>query len=361
MPSTSSSLQEIKRIIKIISPILISPRKTSIKIGLSEDFLIFKLIKSAIKKIEADPYLNFINELKYYKVYGKLIHGPIDEIYRDRNKIYMKHFFDSMELYKLVRSDIEWVYTRNTKLKVTINKNGVVIFDNYKKNKFNLLLLTIHSGTFVPGEIASMQTISEKERLLEEDIDINKIYGMLVLENAGIWIDNKLSRFACDYNRSPERAIYTNKSEAWITKLWKKPLSNRQGKSLLKGYHDFYLTLSSIVDSYRFNIILDGHSMKDAPGRAELSFGTHHIPRFYMPVVKSMKEHLTKLGYSDVAFDKPFSGGYILKWLNDKFPNVFICSMEVNKKLYMDKRRVKSNPIDLDNLSRNILQIFNIE
>lgn len=361
MQLSKSSVRELKNFIKFVSPVLIKPHKNSINIKLSKDFMLLQLAKSAIKKIEADPYLNFVNELKYYKVFGKLIHGPISEIYRDRNKHYMKRFFVSIELYELVKKDIEWVYSHNKELVVTLNKKGYVIYDNYKKNKFNALLLTIHSGTWLPRDIAERQVLTDKERLLEEDIDIHKIYSPMVLGNAGIWIDNKLSRFACDYNRSPEKAIYSDLSEAWLRQLWKKPLTTKQTKKLMAGYDDFYLTLTSLVNSYNFNVIFDGHSMKDALNRAELSFGTEFIPRFYMPVVRSMKDNLAKLGYKDVAFDKPFRGGYILEWLSLKFPNIFICSMEVNKKLYMDKNRLSSNASLIEELSKNILQIFKIE
>ncbi len=361
MSTRKSSVQEIKRLIKMVSPILIRARKTSINIGISKDFLLLQLLKSAIKKITNDPYLNFVNELKYYKVFGKLIHGPIQEIHRDRNKQYMKHFFESIELYEMVKKDLEWVYARNKKIIVTLNKKGYVIYDNYRKNKFNILLLTIHSGTWMPEDIAKNQAISETDRHLEEDTDIHKIYSPLVLENAGIWIDNKLSRFACDYNRAPERAIYSNESEAWIKKLWNKQITARQKAKLINGYNDFYFTLSSLVNNYHFNIIFDGHSMKDDVGRSSLSFGTKFIPPFYMPVVRSMKDHLIKLGYSDVAFNMPFRGGYILEWLSYKFPNIFIFSMEVNKKLYMNKSRTNSSPAGVRKVSQDIVQIFDIE
>ncbi len=361
MNEESSSIQDFKKIIKSISPILVKVRKTSINIGLSKDFLLVQLLKSAIKKIEDDPYLNFISELKYYKVYGKLIHGPIEVIHRDINKYYMMDFFDSYKLYELVKADIEWVYQRNKKIKVSIHKSGYIIYDNYKKNKFNTLLLTIHSGTWLPDKIEEMQSITEEERHLEEDIDIHKIYSPLVLENAGIWIDNKLSRFACDYNRSEEKAIYKDLSEEWISKLWKTDINNKQTKKLLKGHKNFYLALTSLVNSYHFNIIFDGHSMKDAKNRAELSFGTKFIPKFYMPVVRSMKENFLKRGFEDVAFDKPFVGGHILEWLSQKYPNIFICSMEVNKKLYMNSSRTMSFDKKIQTLSKNIVEVFDIK
>ena len=105
----------------------------------------------------------------------------------------------------------------------------------------------------------------------------------------------------------------------------------------MEGYHEFYFTLSRLIDTYRFNIIFDGHSMKDAKGRPEISFGTKYIPKFYMPIVRSMQKKLNNLGYNPVSLNVPYSGGYILQWLNSRFPDIFICSMEVNKRLYMVK------------------------
>lgn len=137
MALRDTAVQDIKQIIKIFSPILIRPQKASINIGISRDFLLLQIIKRALKRLEADPYLNFLNELKYYKVLGKLIHAPIEEIYRDRNKAYIKHFFESKELYSLVKKDLEWVYNRNKNVVVTMNKKGYLIYHNYKRKKLN--------------------------------------------------------------------------------------------------------------------------------------------------------------------------------------------------------------------------------
>ena len=52
-----------------------------------------------------------------------------------------------------MKSDIERVHEINNNLKVTIFKEGFIIYDNYKTNQFNILLLTCHSGTDMPSAI----------------------------------------------------------------------------------------------------------------------------------------------------------------------------------------------------------------
>ncbi len=348
-----------------ISPIIINPTSTSISIGLSKRFLIFQMLKRLTKRIEDDPYLNFISILKNYKVLGRFLHGTLHELYRDRNKSYFKNFFIDKDLYEIVKNDLERVHIKNEKnkdnIKLTITKRGVIIYDNYQKNNFNVLLMTIHSGTWMRKDIEKKQAITRERRLLEEDLDTHKIYSPLVLEKGGIWIDNKASRFECDYNRKPDNAIYTNKSEKWIKILWKEDLTPSQCNWLMEGYNEFYFTLGRLIDTYRFNIIFDSHSMRSGKGRPNISFGTKYIPKFYMPIVRSMMQKLINMGYANVSLNNPYGGGHILNWLNNKFPGLFIFSMEVNKKLYMSKNRRKTISKKLNHLSKNIVNIFDIE
>jgi len=213
----------------------------------------------------------------------------------------------------------------------------------------------------IEGDKAGKETITILNRFLEDDIDTHKIYSNLVIEKGGIWIDNKASRFACDYNRDPGRAIYSNEQEKWIKEVWKEELNVYQRRWLMEGYHEFYFTLGRLINSYRFNIIFDGHSMKHAKGRPLISFGTKYISKFYMPIVRSMQHKLGKLGYHPVLLNVPYSGGYILEWLSNQFPDVFICSMEVNKRLYMARNRRRVINKKLKALSQCITNIFDIE
>ena len=354
-------LRKIRDYLERITPILISPTTTSITISLSKRFFIFQVAKELFKVLEDQPYLTFISFLKNYKVLRNFLTGSISDLYRDRNKSYFRYFFAESGLYEQVKTDIEWVYERNKDVKVTIMKNGLIIYDNYRKNKFNILLLTVHSGTWMPKNIEAKQALSKDERALEEDFDIHKLYGKMLLVKGGIWIDCKFSRFACDLNRAPGRAIYSKSSEKWFVDVWKQELSRHQRRWLMHFYDEFYLILGKIVDAYKFNIIFDAHSMKDEPERADISFGTKHIPKFYLPVIKSMQKKMQKLGYEKVLLNAPYPGGYILEWLSGKFPDLFIFSMEVNKKLYMEDGLKKVDEKKLSGLAENITNIFEIE
>jgi len=350
-----------KPIIERAMPILINLNSSSITVSMSKRFFLWQMIHNMARTIENDPHLNFVSVLKSYKVLDRVLHGEIEEFYRDRNKFYFKNFFVDDRLWNLVKKDIEWVYKKNKSVQMTITKNGIIVYHNYNKNNFNILLLTIHSGTWMPEDIQKKQAISERKRFMEEDIDTHKIYGNLVLEKGGIWIDSKFSRFACDFNRAPERCILENDAHNKVRQVWKEELTSFQRKRLNKIYAEFYFTLGHLIDSYRFNIIFDGHSMRDAKGRPDISFGTRYIPNFYMPIVKSMHRKLCKEGYNHVAFNNPYGGGSILKWLNKRFTDIFIFSMEVNKKLYMSRDRKKTVQKRLDKLSVNITKIFDIE
>lgn len=359
-PTRRNPLTQLKAFFETVSPIIINPSLTSLTIGISRRFFLFDLIKRLTRHIETDPRLNFISALKYYKALGKFLHGELRDIYRDRESSYIKDFFIDVETYRAVRADLEWAYKRNPNIKMTITKRGVVLYDNYRPNHFNILLLTPHSGTHVPKLIATKQTLTSAERCLIEDTASQRLYGEIVLSHHGIWIDTKLSRFACDYNRTRERAIYDDQSEPWFEVFWREPLIRSEREWLLAGYDEFYFTLQQLIDTHRFNIILDGHTMLDEPGRADVSFGTQHIPRFYMPIVRSLREQMRRRGHTQVVFDAPFGGGNILRWCKERFPDVFICSMEINKRLYM-KTAAEVNEKKVGQIAADLVRVFDIE
>jgi len=306
--------------------------------------------------------MNFISLLKGYKVLGNFLYGTIHEFYRDRNEFYFKNFFIDKELYKIIKEEMETLVKNHPYMRVTITKKGIIIYDNYKKNQFNVLLMTMHGGAWLPKNLNNKIALTPKQTLQEEDMGTSQIYRNIVLKKAGIWIDNKQSRFGCDYNRSMLRCIYSEKSETWLpgNKMWKEDLSKEEISQIHENYKEFYFMLEKLVDAYRFNIIFDGHSMNSKEGRPDLSFGTEHIPRFYLPIVKSMRRKLISLGYHSIKFNTPYGGGHILHWLNKKFPDIFIFTMEINKCIYMNKANDKINSNKAKQLSQNLVQIFDI-
>ena len=352
---------KFKELFETVSPIFINTKSLSITIGLSKRFFLFTLGKNLVSSLEEEPYLNFISLLKSYKILGKFLYGNVSEFYRDRNKIYFKKFFADAQLYRMVKKDIESLMPGYGGIKITIGKKGLVIYDNYQRNQFNVLLFTIHSGSWIPKNVRKKLHLSKKQRFLQEDTSSNNIYRNLAMEKNGIWIDNKQSRFACDFNRPQHLSVYKDRQEPWIGKVWKDPLTDSEIRELEESHVTFYLTLRQIIDSYRFNIIFDGHTMTDAKDRSYISFGTQFIPSFYMPIVLNMRHKLIKLGYKSVSFNSPYYGGNILRWLKKSAPDLFICSMEINKKLYMNKNHDKIIKSKLQKLSRDLEEIFDIE
>jgi len=349
-------------VFETISPILINPKRSSISISLSKRFLLFQFMNKLVNQIEDDPYLNFISVLKNYKVLGKFLHGTVNELYRDRNKFYFKRFFYDGELYTLVKEEIENLYPKYKEIKVIISKHGVIVYDNYKVNDFNVLLLTIHAGTWAPKDIQDKMSISKKERFVQEDVDSDKIYRKIVLDKGGVWINNKLSRFVCDFNRVQNRCIYFNKKEKWLSKnIWNAGLKKQDINKIHYWHIEFYETLQNLLNTYNFNIIFDGHTMQDKLGRPKISFGTRYISPFYRPIVRSMRSKLRSLGYKKIYFNNPYSGGFILKWLNIKFPNLFIFSMEINKKEYMVSDKTRTLKRKLNKKSNDIFNMFDIK
>jgi N-formylglutamate amidohydrolase len=353
--------ENAKNFLDNILPIMVDSNERSLNIGLSKRFFLFKMMNKTINLIEDNNFLNFVSLLKNYKILGRFLYDTIDHFYNDRNKLYFKKFFLDLEMYMMVKNDIEEIYPHYKGIKMTITKRGIIIYDNYKPNSFNTLLFTIHGGTWVDKHVEKKIMIDRQLRYTEEDIATDKIYRKLVLEKGGIWIDNKQSRFVCDLNRSADTAIYKENSEAWLNKIWQEPLSQPEIKEIRKFYVEFYFTLSKIIETYNFNIIFDGHSMKNLSGRPMLSFGTKHIPSFYLPIVRSMQRKLISLGYESVKLNNPFKGGHILRWLSKRYPNVFIFSMEVNKKLYMNKKADRIFKSRLNKLVDDLVKIFDIE
>ncbi|MFP4403408.1 MAG: N-formylglutamate amidohydrolase [Nanoarchaeota archaeon] len=350
------------KFIERISPILLKPTSNSITISLSKRFMLFKLVENISLRIENDLHLNFISLLKYYKVFGKILEGDIKEFYKDRNKRYFKDFFLDVKIWEQIKEDLEHVYLINNNINVTITKHGIIVYNNYKKNQFNILLLTIHSGTYIPNNVEKKMYLSSTNRKKEEDIDTNKLYSKLVLNQGGVWIDNKCSRFYCDLNRNISNCIYENKQNQNnnLNKIWKEDLTTKEINEIHSFYSSFYSLLTRLLDVFNFNIIFDAHSMRHEPKRPDFSLGTHFIPKFYLPIVKSIKKRIISLGYRKVGINRPYGGGFILKWLSSKYPFLFIFSMEINKKIYMSKNRLRTYKTKTEKISNDLVKIFDI-
>ena len=348
----------IKDNLKLFYNILVFSKRT---LSLRDRFFLFRQIHKLWENIGETPHLNFLSQLRDYQIIGDVLDGDVEHFYKTRNRLWFKNYFEDRELYDMVKKDIEDLYPKYKGVKLTITHKGIIIFDNYKPNKFNTLLLTIHNGTWVDKEIKENMAMSDRKRFKQEDLGSGQLYSKIVMERGGIWIDCKQSRFMCDFNRSYARAVYANEQERMLRKIWKKELNERQKDIILDSYKHFYYVLSRLVNSYRFNIIFDGHAMCNKDDRPNLSFGTKYAPAFYMPIVYAFRQRLSKLGHTNIKINQPFKGGYILRFLSQKFPDVFVFSMEINKKLYMKPNELTIMKSKINQLSEDLIAMLDIE
>lgn len=350
----------ISSLIEQLTPLKIIAKENYIRLSFSNRFMLLQILKSLERRIGTDPFLNLLSVMKTDKVFGRVISGDINEIYLNRKSVFFKSFFDDKEIYEKVKEDLEYVHAEHQDIRIIITKTGIVVYDNYKPQQFNILLLTIHNGTYVPNDVQKKMNISTEERFREEDVDTGKMYKNIVLKQGGIWIDNKCSRFYCDLNRKISRCIYDEDQGNSIKNLWKEELSEKQREKSHVFYKQFYSLITRLLELHNFNVIFDGHSMRDMEGRPSLSIGTHYIPKFYLPIVTSIKRKIASLGYEKLGINQPYEGGYILEWLSIKFPSIFIFSMEINKKLYMTKDRLRVKPKNEEKIANDLVNIFDI-
>jgi N-formylglutamate amidohydrolase len=348
----------IKNNIKLFYNLLVFSKK---KITLGDRLFLFRQVNKLWTNISENPHLNFLSLLHDYKLIGDVLDGDIEHFYNSRNRLWFKKFFEEKELYELIKKDLECLYPKYKHINMTLTHKGIIIYNNYKTNQFNTLLLTVHNGVWVDKELKKNMHLSDKKRLKEEDLGSGMLYSKIVLEEGGIWIDCKQSRFMCDFNRSYAKAIYANNQEKMLRKVWKKELNERQKDIILDSYRHFYYVLSRLISSYRFNIIFDGHTMGNRENRPNLSFGTKYVPGFYMPIVYSLKQRLKNLGYTDIRINDPYKGGYILNFLSKKYPDVFIFSMEVNKKIYMKPNQLTILKKEVEKISNDLIKMLKIE
>jgi N-formylglutamate amidohydrolase len=345
---------------KKLLPLLVRFSSSGVSINLSKRFILFDLLKGLNEHLEEKPFLNLVSFIRYENIYERFVYGKIKTVYDKLKRNPFKKYFISKHIHSRILSDLNEVMKINDKIDVIIFSTGIIIYDNYQENNFNVLLLTLHGGEDMPDKISKKVVSDHIPRKREEDIHSDKLYRKIVLKQGGVWIDNKISRFFCDLNRDENSCIHQNNSDM-INYLWSEELSSKDEDFIYNFYENFYALLEQIFNFYKFNIVFDGHTMRNAADRPNISFGTHYIPKFYLPVVSGIKKKMHSMGYSDIGINKPYEGGFILNWISQKYPSTFIFSMEINKKLYLYSDRIRPKPNNIEKLSDDLIKIFDIQ
>ena len=152
-----------------------------------------------------------------------------------------------------------------------------------------MVAAAIHDGHGLRTEVAALMTLSDADRLREED----PFTGQAIAGVATHFIAHR-SRFEVDLNRDPSSAVYRTPDQCWGLELWRTPPDEDVVERSL-GYHRrFYAMIASVLDEiaadYPRFVVLDIHSYnhrRDGPeappmpaeAAPDVNIGTFSMPR----------------------------------------------------------------------------------
>jgi len=210
----------------------------------------------------------------------------------------------------------------------------------------------IHDGHELRPEVAELISLSDEERLREEDPFTGAWTAM-----APTRIVVHRSRFEVDMNRPHERAVYIRPEDAWGLRVWRQPPPEDVVRRSRELHDAFYRDLRRILDEkvrrYGRVVVLDLHSYNhqrlgpealfDAQSRhPDVNLGTGTMVRArWAPLVDRVTAELRRtddLGRAlDVRENVKFQGGAMTRWVHESYPYT-ACSLAIElKKFFMDE------------------------
>lgn len=223
----------------------------------------------------------------------------------------------------------------------------------------------IHGGHEVRPDVAEWLSISDEDRLREED------------PLTGWWTsvgDSSIrvfrSRFEVDFNRPRETAVPENGGETWGLKVWREAPPDRVIERSLEEYDAFYRELRAFFDQlasqWQSILVLDLHSYNHRRGgpdepadsfvhNPEINIGTGTMDRDrWASLVETFSEALRRQAFDrrslDVRENVKFKGRHFPEWLHRSYPaQVCVLSLEF-KKIFMDEWRGTASIAALEEL-----------
>ena len=210
----------------------------------------------------------------------------------------------------------------------------------------------IHDGHIIRDELLKKMSISEMDRLREEDP-----YTELWTHIANTRVVGLKSRFEVDLNRPREKAVYINPEDAWNLNIWESVPSESEIAVSLSEYDDFYAEMHKLFSDFKHQfghfVVFDLHSynhMRNGPDdqpadpelNPEINIGTGTLDReFWAPVVDRFINTLRDFKYYnrtlDVRENIKFRGGNFPSWTNRNFPGS-ACAIAIEvKKFFMNE------------------------
>lgn len=215
-----------------------------------------------------------------------------------------------------------------------------------------LVAVALHAGHGLRDEVAGLMAIDERRRLMEEDPYTDRWTCL-----AGARVVVSRSRFELDLNRAREDAVYLRADQAWGMTVWRRPPSDEVLGRSLRMHDDFYTMLENLLvrteRMYGRFVVYDLHSYNHRRGgpaepaadpaeNPDVNVGTGSMDRDRWAAVvdcfvDSLRAAEFPRGKLDVRENVRFRGGYLCRWVHERFPTTG-CALAVEvKKFFMDE------------------------
>lgn len=224
-----------------------------------------------------------------------------------------------------------------------------------------LVATAIHDGHEVRAEVLQLMSITESDRLREEDPFTG---GWACV--APTRVVGTRSRFEVDLNRPREKAVYRTPEDAWGLRVWQDAIPEADVEQSIQEYDDFYAALhelySEMAARYGHFVVFDLHTYNhrregtDGPEadpvlNPQINVGTGTMTNrgLWAPVIDRFISDLAAFdfpgGRLDVRENIKFRGGNHGAWTHATFPeSACVFSVEV-KKFFMDEWTGTPDPV----------------
>lgn len=252
---------------------------------------------------------------------------------------------------------------------------GLEILYEIKNQESPMWSFAIHDGHHIDEDFLSYISLSDKERLREEDPFTAKIADLPVNQ-----FIVETSRFQLDLNRDLENAVYLHPDQAWGLNVFRANLPSNYLLELYKQHQSIYYTierhLSTTIKKFGFFIILDIHSYNAKREGAEqeinkvknpqINLGTYYNHDKWRDLIDEFRSAFNKFKLNDETIDVrenvKFKGGNLAQHIINQYGELgCVLSIEFRKDFmdewsgepYMDKIAA------INQLLKNVLQSMN--
>ncbi|RMD63414.1 MAG: N-formylglutamate amidohydrolase, partial [Planctomycetota bacterium] len=211
-----------------------------------------------------------------------------------------------------------------------------------------LLLSVPHAGLRVPDEVRDLCLLTPEQIRRDGDEQADEIY-LPLRDHVAALVTTDVARAIVDVNRAPDdrRPDGVVKTHTcWNEPVWRRPLSDRTVARLLRRYHQPYHDALRREAAGRVLLGVDCHTMAETgppigpdPDQRRpwvcLSHAGFTCPQDW---IESLAECFAQVFGDEVAVNRPFRGGYIIRSHATELPWV---QLELSRELFLspsDKR-----------------------